>query len=159
MRTGSDHTLTDAVLLDTDVFSFLMKRDHELGDAYLPHVKGKRIGVSFVTVGELYSGAYKRNWSAKSIAELEARLRAAVIIPYDIEVCKSYARLVALKTAEGSDRTIRDNDRWIAACALRHELPLVSHNRKHFEDIPDLTLISETQRPPEPKDSTLPLGG
>jgi predicted nucleic acid-binding protein len=35
-------------------------------------------------------------------------------------------------------------DAWVAAVALRHGMPLVTHNRKHFEDIPDLTLISES---------------
>jgi hypothetical protein len=36
------------------------------------------------------------------------------------------------------------NDLWIASCAIRHAIPLISNNRKHFEKIPGLTLISET---------------
>jgi tRNA(fMet)-specific endonuclease VapC len=34
-------------------------------------------------------------------------------------------------------------DAWAAAVALRHGLPLVTHNRKHFEPVPGLTIISE----------------
>lgn len=67
-----------------------------------------------------------------------------VVIPYDIEICRSYARLKnGIKTASGSDRVIGANDLWIAACAVRHGLPLISNNRKHFEAIPELILISE----------------
>jgi hypothetical protein len=40
-------------------------------------------------------------------------------------------------------RVVADNDLWIASCAVRHKLPLISNNRKHFQAIPELTLISE----------------
>ena len=38
-----------------------------------------------------------------------------------------------------------DNDLWIAACALRHSIPLVSNNDRHFTGVPGLVLISEAQ--------------
>jgi predicted nucleic acid-binding protein len=34
-------------------------------------------------------------------------------------------------------------DAWIAATALRHGLRLVTHNRRHFEGITGLRIISE----------------
>jgi hypothetical protein len=33
--------------------------------------------------------------------------------------------------------------RWIAACAVRYGIPLVTHNRRHFEGIPGLEMICE----------------
>ena len=42
-----------------------------------------------------------------------------------------------------SRRPIDPNDAWIAACALRHQVPLVSHNAKHFREIASLNLITE----------------
>ena len=39
-----------------------------------------------------------------------------------------------------------DNDLWIAATAIRHSIPLLSNNRRHFADIPGLVLISEAPR-------------
>lgn len=48
----------DAVLLDTDVFSYLLKNDPR-ADPYRPHVRDQTLAVSFVTVGELLSGAEK----------------------------------------------------------------------------------------------------
>ena len=53
----------EAVLLDTDVFSFLGKEDHKIGALYRKHVRNKRVAISFVTVGEVLSGAKKGNWS------------------------------------------------------------------------------------------------
>jgi tRNA(fMet)-specific endonuclease VapC len=78
------------------------------------------------------------------VAVLEARLAAVVVIPYDIEVCRTYAKLKnEAKTATGTDRVVGANDLWIAACAIRHGLPLVSNNRKHFEGLPGIRLISQ----------------
>lgn len=146
----------DAVLLDTDVFSYLLKNDTR-ALLYRPHVRGKTIAVSFVTVGELYAWAERKAWGEARRTELERSLRSAVIVPFDLEVCKVYAKLSNLKTKEGADRTIAANDRWIAACALRHQIPLVTNNRKHFDGIPNLTIVSETPKKPIPADQPLPL--
>jgi|SRR5579863_415939 len=141
----------DAVLLDTDVFSYLLRAGDARGEPYRKHVQGKTIALSFITVGELYYGAIKRGWGAKKIANLAQHLKAAVIVPYDVEICKTYGRLRAtLKTESGSDRCIFQNDLWIAACAVRHNLPLITNNRKHFEGIPGLNVISEAVKKPQP---------
>ena len=108
---------------------------------YRPHVQGKLVAVSFVTVGELLSGAYKKKWGSARIADLNQRLRSVVIVPYDLKLCETYGDLRRKLYEAG--RVVAPNDLWIAACAIRHSLPLVSNNRSHFEDIPGLVLISE----------------
>jgi tRNA(fMet)-specific endonuclease VapC len=128
----------DAVLLDTDVFSYLMKKDTR-GDAYRPYVKGKTVAITFITVGELYHWAEKRRWSAKNRQNLEERLKAVVVVPYDTELCRTYGKLRASLTP---GLVIAGNDLWIATCAIRHGIPLITNNRKHFEKIPGLKLIS-----------------
>jgi predicted nucleic acid-binding protein len=135
----------DWVLLDTNVALFLLpSRPHTHSDLYRPHVEGKYSAISFVTVGELYVLAERNNWGPASIISLEAHLRSLVVIPYDVEVCRAYARLkTGLKNPTGSARVIESNDLWIAACAVRHGLPLITHNRRHFEGIPGLNIISE----------------
>lgn len=132
---------SSAVLVDTNVFSYLMKSGDTRAAMYVPHVEGKSVGVSFVTVGELYFGAYKRNWGAAKIEDLDGRLRSVVIVPYDLPLCTTYASLKSKTISSG--RTIPDNDLWIASCAVRHSIPLISHNRQHFVRIPGLMLISE----------------
>ncbi|MBI3694085.1 MAG: PIN domain-containing protein, partial [Acidobacteria bacterium] len=132
---------TSTVLVDTDVYSYLMKPGHPSEPIYRPHVTGKLIAVSFVTVGELLFGARKRGWGKIKVDDLLARLRSVVVVPYDFKVCETYADLKARLAAVGM--VVADNDLWIAACAVRHSVPLISNNCAHFEKIPDLVLISE----------------
>lgn len=146
----------EAVLLDTDVFSYLLKGDTRV-DVYMRHIRGKTIAISFVTVGELFHWAEKRNWGAPRRAKLETRLRSVVIVPFDLQVCRRYAEISCLKNSAGADRNIAANDRWIAACSIRHALALISNNRRHFEGIPGLNLISEAPLLKVPLNRPLPL--
>ena len=132
------------VLLDTDVFSFLAKPDKKKAEIYQQHVEGNTLALTFVTIGELYAGAAKAKWAADRIEALEQKLKLFVKVPFDSEVCRVYGKLkYGCKTADGSHRVVASNDLWIASCAIRHRIPLVSNNRKYFEGIPGLNLISE----------------
>lgn len=108
---------------------------------YGPHVKGKRPAIAFVTIGELRFWSYKRKWGKRRLDDLTARLRSVIIVPYDDLVCDVYAQLKAEMSASG--KSIADNDLWIASCAVRHSLPLITHKRAHFENVPRLKIISE----------------
>jgi predicted nucleic acid-binding protein len=44
---------------------------------------------------------------------------------------------------ERAGHSVAANDLWIAACAKRHALRLVTNNRRHFDFIPGLQIISE----------------
>ena len=135
------------VLLDTNVFSFLLPfRPDTRAEPYRRHVEGtgRYAAISFVTVAELYVLAERRKWGPPSVRDLETHLSAAVVVPYDVEICRTYARLkTSLRNPSGSARVVETNDLWIAACAVRHAIPLVTHNRRHFEGIPGVTIISE----------------
>ncbi len=39
-------------------------------------------------------------------------------------------------------RVVAANDPWIATSGIRHSIPLVTDNRKHFEGIPRLKVVS-----------------
>jgi len=108
---------------------------------YRVHLQGKLVALSFVTVGELLFWAEKKKWGTRKVADLHTRLRSAVIVPYDLALCETYARLKAKLVASG--RGVPDNDLWIAASAVRHSIPLVSNNRAHFDGIPGLVVVSE----------------
>ena len=132
----------EAVLVDTDVYSYLMTGSRYAA-LYRPHVEGKLGAVSFITVGELYFGAYRKNWVHAKLDGLRERLRSLTIVPYDESVCLKYAEIKSKCEAKG--KSVGDNDLWIAACAIRHSIPLVSNNFKHFDGIPGLLLRSESK--------------
>ena len=140
--------MSDAkIILDTNIVSYLMKGG-PLAEAYAPHIQGQLLAIAFITVGEMYFGAENRNWGEKKRQELETTLRNFVVIPYDHEIARCYGRLVAERKRNG--RPIAPNDAWIAACAARHAVPLVTHNAKDFEGITSLKVISEMGRRNEP---------
>jgi tRNA(fMet)-specific endonuclease VapC len=110
-------------------------------------VTGKTTALSFVSVGELLLWPKARNWGPQKIAELKRRINLTQIIPYDMLLCETYADLKDKIVRAGSP--VPDNDLWIAATAVRHSIPLVTHNRRNFDDIPNLVLICEAPAIPE----------
>ena len=129
------------LMRDTNVVSYLM-RGGALARAYQPHVQGHLLAISFITVGELYFGAEKGNRGERRRNELEAIVRNFVVVPYDHEIARCYGRLVAERQRAG--RPIAPNDAWIAACTVRHAVPLVTHNPKDFQGITSLQVVSES---------------
>jgi predicted nucleic acid-binding protein len=135
-------------MVDTDVYSYLTSSNPNRGLPYRPHLQGNTIALSFITVGEQYAGYLRMisrgDGTSPDYRKLEAGLRLVVVVPYDLEICKTFGDLKAtLKNPEGTDRVIPTNDLWIAACAKRHSLALVTNNRKDFEGIRGLNIISE----------------
>lgn len=129
-------------LLDTDVLSHLLRSKGELSERYRELLAGHDMAVTFITVGEIYSGLYKRELSTR-LARFETRLRQELLlIPFSLDVCRAYGRLVFERTPQGSHRIMGTNDRWIASCAVHYKLPLVTHNVRHFRGVAGLTLMS-----------------
>jgi len=133
--------MTPTVVVDTDVVSFLLKSDSR-AELYRSHLQGKMLALSFMTVAELYQWAYSRNWGEQKLALLEGRLRSYVVVPYDYDLCKQWASICVERQRRG--RPISVQDAWIAATALRHDCPLITHNGSDFVGIAGLTLISES---------------
>ena len=128
------------VLIDTNIVSYLMKKRPE-AEFYAAHLQGKLLSISFITVGELYFGAEKKGWGTQRRLKLETVLRNFLVVPYDHEISKAYGRVLVER--ENLGRPISTNDAWIAACAVRHSVALVTHNLRDFEGISNLQLISE----------------
>lgn len=127
-------------VLDTDVVSRL-QRD-QLPDDYRQEVDGADLCITFVTVGELYKGAYKASWGPKRWAALQAWLKLPVTLEYDAAVARTWGWVSA--EVERAGHPLPANDLWIAACCLAHDVPLVTLNRADFEPVPGLDLLPPT---------------
>jgi predicted nucleic acid-binding protein len=112
-----------------------------LAQLYAPHCEGNLVSISFITVGELYYGAEKARWGKERRLKLETTMKNFVVIPYDHRIAKLFGLIVADRERLG--RPISWADAWIAACAVCHEVPLVTHNAKDFELLPNLRVITE----------------
>ena len=127
------------LLLDTDVFSFLFK-NHPLAEAYRLRVKGHTLAISFMTVAELYQGAYRAGWGANQIERLESRIAAYLVIRSSNAISKKWGEVRFIRRQQ----PISPEDAWIAATALQQDYPLVTHNARDYQGIPSLTIITES---------------
>jgi len=125
--------------VDTDVLSYLLNR-HTLALTYEELLVGPTPFISFMTVAEMYRGAFKRNWGPRRIGELATHLRQFVVVPYNVQICVSYARACAEREKGGNP--IDTADALIAASAVWLGIPLVTNNKLHFQGIEGLTVIS-----------------
>ena len=75
-----------SAVVDTDVVSFQIKGDTR-AELYQPHLEGKLLVVSFMTVAELYRWALLRNWGEARRERLREYLRQFVVPPVDDTLC------------------------------------------------------------------------
>ena len=110
------------VLVDTDVLV-----DHLRGQRRL-RARNRRIAVSAVTRCELFAG--------RDEPDVLGRLLAPMVA---LEVDSAVAELAGTVRREAG---IATPDALIAATALIHSLPLLTRNRKHFERVDDLVVVT-----------------
>jgi len=127
------------LLIDTDIASFIFKGS-DYADPYLPILRDQELALSFMTVAELFQWAILRQWGDLRLLQLEQYLSNYLVIPVDRLLCQKWAEVRCNRQNTG--RPISSQDAWIAATALRHDLPLVTHNIKDFVGISNLQLVT-----------------
>jgi tRNA(fMet)-specific endonuclease VapC len=119
-------------LLDTNIVIALFNGD--------PGVKARlqaspEIFLSSVVLGELYFGAIKSSRTEANRARIEDFAAFCPLVVTDGGTALEYG---IVKTAlKRKGKPIPENDVWIAACALQHDLILVSRDG-HFEYVEGL---------------------
>ena len=122
------------VALDTNRLTDLFQ-----GDAALAERLGlcDEVWIPLVVLAEIkagFLGGTQRHRNEILLRKLLSKTTVGVLLP-DRETAEHYARLfVQLKRA---GTPVPDNDLWIAALALQHDLLLITRDR-HFKNIPQL---------------------
>lgn len=129
-----------SLLLDTNIVSYLAK-ESPLVTPYLRHFAGRTLFISFITLGELRVWMEMTPSGTRRRQAIERAIRGYAVIPYDEGVAIRYGKIIATRRLAGG--AISVNDAWIAATALYHAVPLVTHNAKDFANIAGLDVISE----------------
>ena len=130
----------DSVIVDTDVLSYLFKRDTR-GESYRPHLHGKLGVLSFMTIAELDFWASARNRGESRRAELSAFLEPYTVVHSDLRLCAMWAEVRNQVMRDGHH--IDTADCWIAATARLYDIPLLTHNANHFAHVSGLKTVSE----------------
>jgi tRNA(fMet)-specific endonuclease VapC len=122
------------VALDTNRLSDLFRGDVSLAD-WLGNCH--EVWIPLIVLAEIKAGFYggsRQHRNEGLLQKFLAKATVGVLLPTRV-TAEHYARLfVQLKSA---GTPVPDNDLWIAALALEHELLLITRDR-HFELIPQL---------------------
>ena len=129
-----------ARVIDTDIFSFLLKKDTR-AELYKPHLDKQFLFLSFMTVAELERWANLYNWGQNKINLLENSLKRYVIQHSNRDICRIWGELMTESKRGGLNVSV--SDAWIAATAISLQIPLVTNNEKDFQKLKGLTIISE----------------
>ncbi len=98
------------------------------------------IGISIISTAELYQGVFYSLEPRANEALLLEFISGYEIIQVDDEICRIFARERGRLKAAGTP--VSDLDLLIGCTALRHRLTLLSNNRRHFERLQGLSIIS-----------------
>jgi len=122
-------------ILDTDHWIALLRGHLSLVNAVSPD---EPLAITSISVGELIHGAMKSARAADNLTRLELLLATLTILPYDERAAFKFGLLKAQLEKKGM--RLADLDLQIASIALVHDVPLVTHNTRHFQRIPELVL-------------------
>ena len=129
----------NAAVVDTDVVSMLFKGDSR-AQAYRPHLTGRLLGISFMTLAELERWTLERNWGEFRRAELARYLTQFAVLPASRELCALWARVSFEARKKG--RPIQTADAWVAAAALHYQVPLITNNSSDYGMVDGLEIVT-----------------
>jgi predicted nucleic acid-binding protein len=120
------------MILDTNALSAFFD-----GNARLKRVvaKAAKISLPVIVLGEYRFGLIGSRLRKVIEPALEGLQGASDILPIDADTILPYAKLCDQLKRAGTP--IPSNDLWIAALAVQHGLPIVSHD-KHFDVVPGI---------------------
>lgn len=124
-------------LLDTNICIYWLKGNEHIEQKILS-AGIDNISISFVTVSELYYGAYKSQRVDENIAMIRKIVDYLNVIESDEAISEEFGNLKA--SLENAGLIVDDADIFIAACARVHGLTVVTNNTKHFRRIKGLKL-------------------
>ncbi|HTO00006.1 MAG TPA: PIN domain-containing protein [Microthrixaceae bacterium] len=132
-------------VVDTDVFSADLIPGSILALRYRSLTLGRPTFISFQTAAEIRFGAQLRGRGINRLRLMESRLAAAEVVDSGPELIEMYVKLRVACHRSGHPlaQKVHDADRWVAATAIRLDLPLIA-NDGVFDDVPGLLV----ERPP-----------
>ena len=123
-------------LLDTNICIYIIKKKPEKVLNRFSKLKPGDVGVSTITVAELYYGVAKSSKPNQNTIALQEFLQPLIILDFTSEDSIAYGRIRSELEAEG--KLIGAMDLLIASIAFSKALILVTNNEKEFNRVKDL---------------------
>lgn len=139
-------------LLDTNHCARIIEGDSQIIDRFIAH-QSSPAATCVIVHGELLFMAHHSQHADRNLARMTAFLNTIEIVSIDGDACDQYGRIktAAMERWGPRERARRrhfdlrslgfsDNDLWIAAIAIRHQLIVVSSDRD-FERIAEVSSL------------------
>jgi predicted nucleic acid-binding protein len=123
------------ILVDTSVFIDFLRKDKKSQTTLWHLQENYHCTMSSVTLFELLCGAK----TEKHLADVNTLAKWIERLPFDDPIAESAA--LFFRELKTKNKLIEFRDIFIAATAYVHTLPIATLNRKHFENIAQITLI------------------
>lgn len=124
-------------LLDTDTCSAHLRDVRTISGRLSQYAR--RLYVSVISLGELYSWVLRSKTAANHRARLTELVSDLTILDVDAAVARQFGRLRAHLLDKG--QPLPALDLLIGTTALTHELIVVTHNLRDFTRIPDVQAV------------------
>ena len=126
-------------LVDTDWIIHSLRGRSDI-TTKLEEIAVEGLAISIASVAELYEGIYYSRDPVAAEATFDRFRRGVRVLGIDEQVTRIFGR------ERGRLRNLRkligDLDLLIGATALRHDLTLLTNNRRHFELLEKLRIVS-----------------
>jgi tRNA(fMet)-specific endonuclease VapC len=122
-------------VLDTNTCIYALKLQGRVVERLRDHAPDD-LGVTIITIAELWFGAHKSVRSSVARREMDGFLEPFEVLPFDREAAEAYARVRF--ELERIGRPIGERDLLIASIALARGLTVVTHNVSEFGRVPGL---------------------
>jgi tRNA(fMet)-specific endonuclease VapC len=122
-------------VLDTNTCIYALKLQGRVVERLRDHSPDD-LGVTIITVAELWFGAQKSARAAVARREMDGFLEPFEVLLFDREAAEAYAR--SRLALERLGRPIGERDLLIASIALARGLAVVTHNLSEFGHVPGL---------------------
>ena len=125
-------------LLDTNICIYLIKKHPPEVLARFQQIQLRQLHIPTITVFELYYGVEKNNSQQRNLAALENFIAPLTIVDFTLDAAKKAAKI--RNSLQNLGTPIGAYDIQIAACALSHNMTLLTNNTREFERVKGLKL-------------------
>lgn len=109
-------------------------------DKILANLLDEGVAICWVTVGEIYEGAFGFPDPEAYLATFREFFQTLQVLDLNDSIMQRFAEIRATLRRQG--QIISDFDILLAATALHHGLTVLTRNTRHFTRIPDLKLYA-----------------
>ena len=124
--------MSGSYLLDTHIIIALFARDPIVEERLR---LADSVYVPAIAIGELFYSSYKSTRVEDNLGRIEAFAARTAVLNCDTEVARHYGRIKDGLRRKG--KPIPENDVWIAALSVQHDLTLVTRD-DHFAEVSGL---------------------